>query len=93
MANFTVRVELLDARDEDYENLHKFMAAEGFTRAIKFGDVVYKLPPAEYSKIEDYTVDDVLQSAKRAAAKTGKRHRILVTKSTESGGFYNLEKA
>ncbi len=92
MAKFPVRVELLDAEEADYDTLWDEMKAEGFKRTVKDSDgVKCRLPPAEYSYRGDATRDDVLTKAKAAAAKTGKKHRILVT---ESAGrtWHNLEK-
>ncbi len=35
MASFTTRVELHSAQWSDYENLHAYMAQQGFSRTIK----------------------------------------------------------
>lgn len=91
MASFTTRVELHDAvYTSDYDTLHAAMAAEGFIRTITSDEgTTYNLPTAEYNKVGTYTRDQVLESAKRAAAKTGRKYSILVT---ESNGrkWYNL---
>lgn len=93
MAKFTTRVELHDAKTwADYDKLHAAMEKEGFTRTIKFGDVLYYLPTAEYNRSEELTKEQVLESAKRAANSTGHKFCILVT---ESNGrtYHNLSKA
>lgn len=41
--------------------------------------VTYNLPTAEYNKRGIYTKDQVLESAKKAAVKTGKQFSVLVT--------------
>jgi hypothetical protein len=85
MANFTVRVELHKADDDDYENLHAAMERKGFVRWIKGGDgTVYRLPTAEYN-LPDSKVgrDEVLARAKAAAesVKATPTPWILVTES------------
>lgn len=83
MAKFTTRVELHDAVYADYEQLHSAMTAEKFTRIITSSDgKSYHLPTAEYNKEGAYTRDEVYESAKRAAAKTGKSYAVLVTEAT-----------
>lgn len=89
MARFTTRVELVDVDEDDYEDLHDFMKAEGFTRTISTGETIYKLPPAEYNLTGDFTINNVLGKAKAAAAKTKLEHRILVTEAGKRR-IYNL---
>lgn len=96
MANFTVRVELIDKLSSDYELLHEEMKKEGFSTTIKkTNEPSYKLPPAEYSKIGDFTTLEVLESAKIAATNVcgniEEDFRVLVTKSEVSREWYNLE--
>ena len=38
MAKFTVRVELRDSKDADYEDLHKKMELNGFSRTVTITD-------------------------------------------------------
>lgn len=84
MANFTTRVELHNAKwPEDYEQLHKEMAKEGFSRTIASSDgTVYNLPTAEYNRISDKTLDDIFKSATKAATATGKSFWLLITEGT-----------
>jgi hypothetical protein len=93
MAKFTTRVELHGSHEEeDYEILHKAMEEMGFLRTILATKTnkVYKLPPAEYNAIGNFTREQVLQAAKNAAKKTKKAYSVIVTPS--SGRiWYNLE--
>ncbi len=92
MAKFTTRVELHKANADDYLRLHTSMEAEGFIRTITSSDgVTYQLPTAEYNRINEMSRDKVLESAKRAADKTGKEYEILVTE-TEGRTWWNLKK-
>ena len=93
MALFTTRIELHDAKtSEDYENLHTEMAKEGFTRTIQLQgeSTIYQLPTAEYNKSAELTTAQVLELAKKAAAKTGKKFSVLVTKADGRREWYNL---
>lgn len=93
MARFTTRVELHNADEDDYEKLHAAMGKEGFSKTIVSSDgITYHLPTAEYDREGNLTRDQVLESAKRAANKTGCTHGVLVT---ESNGrtWKGLEKA
>ena len=92
MPRFTVRVELHNAEDKDYENLHKFMEEENFLRTISLKNVKYKLPTAEYI-ISDNDLDPflTLDKAKSAASKTEKKYEVLVTESNGRTQF-GLEK-
>lgn len=82
MAKFTTRVELHDADDSDYDELHKYMREEGFTRTIEGDGKKYRLPPAEYNRVADLTCDDVRSAAARAARRTGRDYGVLVTEGT-----------
>jgi hypothetical protein len=84
MPKFTTRVELHDADDDgdDYKTLHKAMRAEGFSRFITNSTgKKFRLPTAEYNRTADITKQQVLASAKQAAATTGRSASILVTES------------
>ncbi|HFE7147225.1 TPA: type V toxin-antitoxin system endoribonuclease antitoxin GhoS [Klebsiella michiganensis] len=83
MAKFTVRVELCDSEDADYDALHKKMEAEGFSREITTSSGnTYDLPSAEYIyESEAKTTEDVGLLAKQIASKIKPRPRILATKS------------
>jgi hypothetical protein len=80
MSSFTTRVELHSATYSDYETLHSAMQAEGFSRVIRADNgTIYHLPTAEYDRSGELTNNQVLQSAQRAAAKTGRTYAVLVT--------------
>ncbi|BBR05515.1 Uncharacterised protein [Klebsiella pneumoniae] len=95
MAKFTVRVELRDSKDADYEDLHKKMELNGFSRTVTITDSgeVQVLPNAEYSYKSD-TKDkaEVGKLAESIAEKIRKNPKIMVTKS--GGRWYaNLDQA
>jgi hypothetical protein len=82
MARFTVRVELHDGKGEDYDVLHTAMEGEGFSRFITDEKGIrYHMPWAEYNRDAGIASNDVLQSAKRAANRTGRKYAVLVTES------------
>jgi hypothetical protein len=82
MAQFTVRVELHRADEDDYETLHDAMERRGFSRLITSDDgEVYHLPWAEYNMQDSVTRAQVLTLAKAAANETGKNYAVLVTES------------
>ncbi len=79
---YTTRVELHYASDDDYESLHDAMRREGFSRQITSGDGVrYHLPTAEYNYEGSRTRSEILDAAKRAANATGLKFAVLVTES------------
>ena len=93
MALFTTRVELHDAKSsEDYERLHAEMAKDGFSRTIQLQDetTIYQLPTAEYNKSAELTTAQVLELAKTAATRTGKKFSVLITKADGRREWYNL---
>jgi hypothetical protein len=82
MAQFTVRVELHRANQDDYDALHSAMEEKGFSRQIKSdGGASYHLPTAEYTRTSNKSKKEILDSAAAAADTTGKKYGILVTKS------------
>jgi hypothetical protein len=82
MAEFTVRVELHLANQDDYDTLHSAMEEEGFSRQIKSDSGTrYHLPTAEYNRTSSKTRQQILDSAAAAADTTGKKYGILVTES------------
>ena len=82
MATFMTRVELHNASYSDYESLHTAMETEGFERTITSSDgVVYNLPTAEYYRSANFSKQQILDSAKRAAAATKKTFAVVVTES------------
>jgi len=85
MTNYTVRVELHDADDGDYDDLHDAMAKKGFVRWVKSSDgEKSQLPTAEYN-LPDSNLDrdEVLKMARATAdsVKSKPKPWILVTQS------------
>ena len=97
MSLFTTRVELHKAStSEDYKKLHDEMEKEGFWRTIKLlgESASYHLPTAEYSysnEKNNLDTEGVLNSAKTAAARTGKTFSVFVTKADGPRKWYKLE--
>lgn len=86
MASYIVRVELHKAGYDDYVLLHNAMARRGFSRTILGSDGnIYHLPTAEYDISTHSTLSQVRESAKEAAATTGKANWILVTEYSNCG--------
>jgi hypothetical protein len=82
MAQFTVRVELHHANQDDYDALHAAMKEEGFSRQIESDKgTLYHLPTAEYNRDSGKSINDILSSAAAAADTIGKKYGILVTES------------
>ena len=93
MPQFTVRVELHEAKWGDYDTLHAAMAKKGFSRVIVADDRrTFHLPWAEYDGAADLTSMQVLEIAKIAAKETGRRNAILVTES-KSRAWFGLQPA
>jgi hypothetical protein len=85
MTSYTVRVELHEADEDDYANLHGEMEERGFVRWIVGGDGSKdRLPTAEYNLADtDIRRDEVLKRAKAAAnaVKPNPTPWIVVTES------------
>ncbi|EQC1554428.1 type V toxin-antitoxin system endoribonuclease antitoxin GhoS [Citrobacter amalonaticus] len=83
MASFTVRVEMQNADWDDYESLHKKMAAKKYYRQVEAtSGTTYQLPDAEY--VHSSTTKDegkVADEVKAIADSVKKSSRVLVTKS------------
>ena len=91
MSKFTVRVELRDATEEDYEKLRVEMEERGFSRLLPAGDGgKYLLPTAEYSLDAGWTPEQVLNTVKTVAAATHRPNARLVTESL-SRKWFGLE--
>lgn len=83
MSSFTIRVELHDANWQHYVDMAKDLAAKGITDIITADNgTSYKMSPAEYDYVGSASIDDVLNVVVASAAKTGKRHAVLVTEAT-----------
>ncbi|WP_318393550.1 type V toxin-antitoxin system endoribonuclease antitoxin GhoS [Enterobacter sp.] len=83
MSRYTVRVELHQNRDDDYEKLHEQMLKAGFTKTIT-ADVsgnTYDLPDAEYNYTSEENKEEVANKAYEIANRIRRKPSILVTKS------------
>ncbi len=93
MARFTVRVELHDATQDDYERLQELMQAAGFFRTIKGEDgTKFHLPSSEYNFEGSIDINTVRERAKGAARGTRRDFDLLVTESIRRR-WYNLRQA
>ncbi|MGV6264529.1 type V toxin-antitoxin system endoribonuclease antitoxin GhoS [Escherichia coli] len=93
MTSFTVRVELRNSRDADYDELHELMEANGFSKTITTDSGnTYYLPSAEYNyKSNTRSKASVAELAESVASQIRKKPKILVTVS--NGRFIkNLDK-
>jgi hypothetical protein len=81
--HFLVRLELRDrlpAAEADQRVLDAAMTAEGFACWMTGSSgSAYLLPAGEYHIAGDYTRQDVLEKARRAAAATGRKCAAFVT--------------
>ena len=88
---YTVRVELLEGSGDDDDALWKALRPEGFERTVPGNDGTrYRLPRGEYNYDAKATANDVMDAAKRAAGKTGKAFRVLVTE-VAGRSWHNLD--
>lgn len=82
MAVYITRVELHDAKWDDYNILHREMRSEGFKQTIASDQgVSFHLPTAEYHISTALSLSQVLEKAKAAATRTRKGFGVLVTES------------
>jgi hypothetical protein len=81
---FTIRVELhTSATANDYAQLHLAMETRGFLRKIKASDGSwYALPQAEYRFESNAQLEQVLESAKAAAATIERPFSVFVSQAT-----------
>jgi hypothetical protein len=88
MALFIARIELHSSTYQDYTNLHAYMAAEGYATTIRGSNsLTYQLPPAEYHLDGNFTCDQALEKAKRAAQRTAKSFAAVVSEATSISWF------
>ncbi|EPR2277779.1 type V toxin-antitoxin system endoribonuclease antitoxin GhoS [Salmonella enterica subsp. enterica serovar Newport] len=83
LAKYTVRVELRNSQDADYEELHEKMKAKLFSRMITTDSGnSYYLPNAEYNYIcRAGEKEKVAKLAESVASRISKNPKILVTES------------
>lgn len=96
MEHFTVRVEFQEAHNEsDYARLHSEMGKEGFSRPLSapHDETVYHLPVPKHNLFDEDDDDAtirVLEAAQKAAAGTGKKFSVLVTKGEGKREWYSI---
>jgi hypothetical protein len=80
MANHLARVELHNAKYEDYEKLHEAMRQRGFARTIVANDgKKYQLPTGTYvAENTNATLEKAYGAAEAAATDTGKTFWVIV---------------
>jgi hypothetical protein len=82
VAQFIARVELLDVGGGDnrglYDNLHAYMAAQGFGRTITASTGEKQLPTGTYAISSNQTAEDLYKNALAAASQTGKKSLVIV---------------
>jgi len=88
MVKFLTRVELHGASGAQYDQLHKAMLANKFTKTI-VDDTgrEFLLPTAEYFSYGNLTAEQVRELARAAAATTGVKYWVL-TMEYASAAWY-----
>lgn len=87
MTNFTVRVELHGATNDQYDDLHEAMEAQGFVRWVKDGDGnKSQLPTAEYNMQGSSLTRSQAQKRAENAASSVKANPQPYVLTTESNG-------
>jgi len=84
MGRFTVRVELHDSKESDYNKLHGAMKDRGFLRTIKIGSGNFLLPSGEYNFVGRATRKTICDKAAAAANATKRAYAILVTEGVRT---------
>jgi hypothetical protein len=81
MARYVTRVELHGAATwQQYDNLHRQMAVQGFSRYIKdSNNITYELPAAEYWCETPNDRNQVLAAAKIAASAVVPNYSVMVS--------------
>lgn len=82
MKHFTIRFEIIDPQQSDYNSLKTILLTLNFTKTIKSHDgAAYILPQGEYRISGQYEKEDVLKLAISAIERITSSYRILVTES------------
>lgn len=80
MAKFITRVELYDAKKEDYEILTEVMERTGFSTKITGSNgIVYQLPVAEYWIEGKLLLTNVLIIVQNAAKSVKKEYGVIAS--------------
>lgn len=80
MAKFITRVELYDAKGEDYKMLDEVMERGGFSKNITGSNgIIYQLPPAEYWIEGKLLLTNVLIVVQHAANTVKKKYGVFAS--------------
>ncbi|GAC1302678.1 MAG: hypothetical protein NVSMB24_07610 [Mucilaginibacter sp.] len=96
MEHFTVRVEFQGAhKQHDFIRLHREMEKAGFYRPspAHYEETVYHLRAPKnglYDEGDDDATIRVLEAAQKAAANTGKKFSVLVTRGEGKREWYSI---
>ena len=95
MAQFITRVELYEAKGEDYVRLHAAMDGRGFKRTIVLeDDSVCLLPTAEYLLLSSsLTAQQVLSEAQSAARTVSSSFGVVAVQVAEAPWVFGLKPA
>ena len=95
MAQFITRVELYEAKGEDYARLHAAMDGRGFKRTIVLeDDSVCLLPTAEYLLLSSsLTTQQVLGEAQSAARTVSSSFGVVAVQVAEAPWVFGLKPA
>jgi hypothetical protein len=95
MAQFITRVELYEAKGEDYIRLHAAMDSRGFRRTIVLeDDSVCMLPTAEYLLLSSsLTTQQVLSEAQSAARTVSGSFGVVAVQVAEAPWVFGLKPA
>ncbi|WP_201315127.1 hypothetical protein [Dyella sp. EPa41] len=82
---FTVRVELHNADEDDYESLHKKMGAAGFKKYLHYSDSNkdFALPTAEYRYFSDVETNQQVVDKAYDIAHNVKRNPSVISTQGE----------
>jgi hypothetical protein len=80
---FTVRIELVDALNEDYAILRRELEQRSFSQTVAEKEA----RTVQYSFAGEMDVDSVAKLAHRSAIKTGRRFFIFVSDSNTGKGL------
>jgi hypothetical protein len=80
MTKFTTTIQLLDATEKDYNNLHQELEKQSFKEKKKESKNYVTLE-RQYKKEGNVSIQDVTGSILKAAYKTGKQFSFTIIKN------------
>lgn len=82
MATFTIRVELHDATRQNYIDMAADLARYGITDEVEASNgITYQMSPAEYNYVGNASLENVLDTVRACANKTGRANAVFVTEA------------